>query len=491
MNFKKKYLLIIYIFGNILFSDTNEIQLVTTHKKSNGTLLRIVTKKNMDIEDIAGWAGQENWFYLTFNKTILSPSSMDYIVFEPPLMDLESMKNKESVQLGYLFERPIQDFEIFHSEASRVILIQVWDSLTDSIKSEVENSEGENGNLVFSLPSEEAKGSPFYDSFIYARDKYGPEKYFVWYNKWYSTQDIAEKNSKESIPKPLIVKNSDSLKKEKKTSINSEKRKDILKNPPIGTKTKRELREFSNLSPNQNLNVDISFILRDGLLMPGVKRSIEVKALQKALVLLGYSLGTNGLDNNGIDGNYGNLTEEAVINFQIDRGFNGKDIDGIVGEATYKELIRALAGQSSLVSTISPKVINQIENESNIQLTNSETAKDILKKPPISTQIKRETRKLPNSQEITLLPLDMTKRKTFLRLTCDVIGANVYIDGSYMGKTPIKKIVVNPGWHRIRVIDPETPRPQFSMKVPDYQDVYIPQGKSQKIRINLSSSEED
>ena len=98
-------------------------------------------------------------------------------------------------------------------------------------------------------------------------------------------------------------------------------------------------------------------------------------------------------------------------------------------------------------------------------------------------------RKLLDSQQITLLPPDLTKRKTFLRLTCDIEGANVYIDGTYMGKTPIKKISVNPGWHRIRVIDPDTPRPQFAMRVPDYQDVYIPQGKSQKIRINLATSE--
>ena len=30
----------------------NEIQLITTHKKSNGTLLRIVTSQIMDIENI-------------------------------------------------------------------------------------------------------------------------------------------------------------------------------------------------------------------------------------------------------------------------------------------------------------------------------------------------------------------------------------------------------------------------------------------------------
>ena len=69
MNFNKRYIAFLFLLSNILYCGFNEIQLVTTHKKSNGTLLRIVTKNTMDIEDVAGWAGQENWFYLTFNKT--------------------------------------------------------------------------------------------------------------------------------------------------------------------------------------------------------------------------------------------------------------------------------------------------------------------------------------------------------------------------------------------------------------------------------------
>ena len=487
MNFKNKYIICFFLISNSLFSMRNEIQLITTHKKSNGTLLRIVTSKIMDIQDIAGWNGQENWFYLTFNNTTLDPSSMDYIVFEPPLMDLESTKNNESVQLGYLFERPIQDFEIFHSEASRVILVQIWDSLNDSLITEVESSEENNGNLVFSLPPGESKGSPFYDSFIYARDKYGPEKYFVWYNKWYSTEDVSDNNIKIKSPKPLIVK--DHIKSGKKNEQDLDKNifNNILKQPTIKDQIARE----KLTKVNENLDLDLSLILKDGILMPGIKRESQVKVLQKTLLTLGYSLGLNGPFNDGVDGKYGKLTEEAVISFQMDRGFNGSDIDGIVGEATHKELMRALAGQSPLLSTINPTIINQIDNENNNQLINSETAKDILKKPPISTQVKRETRKLLNAKEITLLPPDLTKRKTFLKLSCNIEGANVYIDGSYMGKTPIKKLSVNPGWHRIRVIDPDTPRPQFAMRVPDYQDVYIPQGKSQKIRINLTIPEEN
>ena len=166
MVFNKRYIGL--LIATISFVFCNQVQLITMHKKSNGTLLRIVSSSIIDIENIAGWSGQENWFYITINGTYLSPSAVEYIEFEPPIMDIEITENNESVQIGYLFERPIEDFEIFHSEASRVILVQVWESLNDSLRTEVQLSEGSNNNRVFSLPKKEAKGSPFYDSFVYA-----------------------------------------------------------------------------------------------------------------------------------------------------------------------------------------------------------------------------------------------------------------------------------------------------------------------------------
>ena len=172
--------------------NANDVQDVTIHKKSNGTLLRIVTSEVMNINNIAGWVGQENWFYITINGASITSSVIESIQINPPLLDIEVTSNKESVQVGYLLDKPLEDFEIFHSSASRVLLIQIWESLNDSLKSEVKISEGSNSNRVFSLPKKEAKGSPFYDSFVYARDKYGPQKYFVWYSDWYSTEDIPE-----------------------------------------------------------------------------------------------------------------------------------------------------------------------------------------------------------------------------------------------------------------------------------------------------------
>ena len=480
MVFNKRYIGL--LIATISFVFCNQVQLITMHKKSNGTLLRIVSSSIIDIENIAGWSGQENWFYITINGTYLSPSAVEYIEFEPPIMDIEITENNESVQIGYLFERPIEDFEIFHSEASRVILVQVWESLNDSLRTEVKLSEGNNNNRVFSLPKKEAKGSPFYDSFVYARDKYGPEKYFVWYNNWYSTEDVPGDDN----PSDRNIKNEPI-------------EKDIKEDPKPLVVIRKQKMEISGPPPPQRKiidkeSLDITFILDEGILRSGVKKPRFVKALQEALLILGYDLGEGGMYNDGVDGNFGPITENAVIDFQLDRGFNAANVDGIVGEGTHNELMRALSGKKPIITIVEqkPQRLDTEEKFGSVILQARETAKELLNQTPVTTQVKRETRKLANNDEVNLLPPDLTKRKTFLKLSCNLEGANVFIDGSLIGQTPIpKKFPVTPGWHRVRVVDPDAPPPKFAMSIPDYQDIYVPQGRTQKIRINLAIAEQE
>ena len=228
-----------------------------------------------------------------------------------------------------------------------------------------------------------------------------------------------------------------------------------------------------------------------------------MKALQGALISLGYYLGEGGVYNDGVDGEFGPNTEDAVIQFQLDRGFNSSNVDGIVGEGTHKELLRALSGEKPLVS-VKPKseespTTNDVKRVDMGQKFGSvmmqqtrETAKELLNQAPVTTQIKREKRRLENIKEINLLPPDLSKRKTFLKLTCNLDGANVFIDGSLIGTTPLlKKLPITPGWHRVRVVDPLSSPPKFSMDIPDYQDIYVPRGRTQKIRINLATSNQE
>ncbi len=511
MKFKKSNIklcsAILFFCFSFVFS--NQVQLITTHKKNNGTLLRIVTSTILEIENIAGWKGQENWFYITLNGTRLSSSSRDYITFEPPLIDIEITENNESVQLGYLFEKPIEDFEIFHSNASRVILIQVWESLNDSVRYELRSSEEVNQNRVFSLPKNESKGSPFYDSFVYAKEKYGSEKYFVWYNNWYSTEEDPNKiNEEDRVKKGSdFVESASKRKKEDRIlpkdpkPLIVKKKKIEVSGPPLPEPQKREVE-----------SIDISNILENGLLFSGINRPKEVKILQKSLLSLGYYLGSSGIGSDGIDGDFGPATEAAVIQFQLDRGFNSFNVDGVVGDETYRELLRALSGEKSVVvkkksqrevlkTTKSDKDLGPLNKDLRVVMDNNfgsliqkehQTAKELLNQTPVKTEIKRVTRKLKNSEEVRLLPTDMTARKTFLKLSCNLDGANVFIDGTLIGKTPLpKKLTVTPGWHRVRVINPNAPPQKYAMAIPDYQDIYVPQGKTQKVRINLATEEEE
>lgn len=439
----------------------NDVLMVSTHQKSNGTLLRIVTSEVTDIDDIAGWVGQENWFYITINATDLSKKLPDFLDIQSPIIDLETTENNESVQLGFLFNHPIEDFEIFHSEATRVILIQVWASLSDSLRSSVASSENQNNNRVFSLPKQESKGSPFYDSFIFARDKYGPEKYFVWYNDWYSTKDVEGDDASRHLhdPKPLVVKQKPKQPAPAKTFVPASIEKD---------------------------DVDISFIINRGMLVRGLKRHQEVKALQRALIALGYDLGSGGVFGNGVDGDFGPTTETVVKQFQRDRGFTGVDVDGIVGQGTFNELNRALNDEPTFTAS---KKSKQKTPHSSVML---ESPKEILKKPSVKKNVKRETRKLNNPEAIATLPPDLSQRQTYLKITSNLDGANVFIDGTLIGQTPLpNKLSVTPGWHRVRVINPKAEKPKYAMNVPDYQDVFIPKGRTQKIRINLAEPNSD
>lgn len=66
----------------------------------------------------------------------------------------------------------------------------------------------------------------------------------------------------------------------------------------------------------------------------------DVSDLQAILVQMGYSLGTYGIAKNGVDGDFGSKTEEAVRQFQSSH-YDLK-VDGKYGENTHAALMEAL-----------------------------------------------------------------------------------------------------------------------------------------------------
>ncbi len=81
------------------------------------------------------------------------------------------------------------------------------------------------------------------------------------------------------------------------------------------------------------LNVDE---LKTNPLVKGDGRTSEVTDLQKMLLALGFNLGNTGPNNDGVDGVFGDLTQQAVTQFQQNNNLN--KVDGIVGQETSSAL---------------------------------------------------------------------------------------------------------------------------------------------------------
>ena len=400
----------IFIFSILSASmSAHQVQLVTYHEKTNGVLIRIVVDNIPDVDNIAGWVGQENWFYLTLNKSVFGEDVLDNLKSKSPILEIEGIQNKESIQIGFLMEYQISDFEIFHSPSNRVFLIHVWNDLDVKNIADIKQSEKSNKHKIFSLPQGNVKNKPFYDTFINAREKYGPEKYFVWYNNWYSTEDE-------------ITSSTDTANKSK-------------------NKSKTDIWE-------KHWSGGSSLEKKDPTYGPPLPAGVETSntALQKTDII---------------------KTQEEVLN------------------------------ENEVSKNISEKKLNDLKNEiieRKKKLVEKEN-KLVSKKPKkIKQKVKPKVIKKNNSEDLAAYAIEpnLTNRKTYLKIGCNLTGVNVYLDGRRVGRTPLtKRLPVSSGWHRIRIDVPGAKKFNKSgIPNPDFRDVFVTKGRTQKVTFNFLNDEE-
>lgn len=390
--------------------NAHQVQLVTYHEKTNGILIRVVVSNVPEVNNIAAWVGQENWFYLTLNESVFADNVLENLKAKAPLLEIEGIQNKESVQLGFLMEHFISDFEIFHSPSNRVFLIHIWHELDGGSIADIKSSEEKNKNKIFSLSNQDSKGKPFYESFVDAREKYGPEKYFVWYNNWYSTEDKI-----------------DSSKKEKKDSM------DIWEKHWSGTqKNKPELTSIygpslpSNTETNKNDKINI-VVNKE----PSVIKKEEKKPKNK------------------------------MVDNEPNKNLSELKNDIVKRKKKSDERKKENTSNKSSVSDVKAqqKYINKGSSE--------------------------------DLAAYAIAP-NLEKRKTYLKIGCDLANVYVYLDGRKIGKTPLsKRLLVSAGWHRIRIDVPGARKFNKSgIPLPDYRDVYITKGRTQKVTFKFLNKTE-
>lgn len=111
--------------------------------------------------------------------------------------------------------------------------------------------------------------------------------------------------------------------------------------------------EFIDLEYPENPGPLPSLTLKDksksgqGPLQMGDAREDLIRHLQMMLLFLDYDIGQSGPDDNGVDGKFGSLTQNAVRKFQEEHtDYSGQKlkVDGLVGEKTSDSLNRMLVG---------------------------------------------------------------------------------------------------------------------------------------------------
>ena len=59
---------------------------------------------------------------------------------------------------------------------------------------------------------------------------------------------------------------------------------------------------------------------------------------------------------------------------------------------------------------------------------------------------------------------DNRARYTAMKISCDTDSVPIYLDGYYIGKTPIKQaLTVTPGWHKVSIFPPDDGIPEQSV----------------------------
>ena len=398
----------ILIFSSLLGNmNAHQVQLVTYHEKTNGVLIRVVVSNVPEVDDIAGWVGQENWFYLTLNEAVFAEDVLENLKASSPILEIEGIQNQQSVQIGFLMENFISDYEIFHSPSNRIFLIHLWNELDVGNIADIKISEKNNNNKIFSLSDQNLEGRPFFDSFIDAREKYGPEKYFVWYNNWYSTEDKLDYAERGN------------------------------------SKTKNE-EDIWNKHWSGN------------------------KSLPKENTAFGPKLPSENKQNN---------INEMAIASDRDLKISSKEPKTVAINENSQE-----------------KIEKQILERKKV-LSKNEKSFGSIEKVPEKTKVKPRRVIKKSSEDLAAYAIEpnLINRKTYLKIGCDLVDVNVYLDGRRVGKTPLsKKLPVSAGWHRIRIDIPGAKKFNKSgIPIPDFRDVYITKGRTQKVTFKFLNEQEE
>ena len=374
--------------------------------KTNGLMISIEYSEPIPDDNIIGWKSDRNWLYITLlgvkHINNISPKSDPNNLIKELVID----SFDESVQIAILLTKKIHWYDIINSEGTSSAVVFIHTEMKNSLQANLKKHLDKNGKSVFSVVSQE--GFPTYNTsfqaaFNKAREELGPNALFRYKGKLYHTNHPNEVNQNVASGFKEL---------DEKKSID-----DIFANYALAT-TKLDQVSSNDQSSNEEFDtVDEYFVDEDS----------------------GQELSE-----------WSDLAEQ-------DKSENTKSSLSFWDRMT---AAREDDDKAKLFDNLESSKGQLIEELADHSIINDDLDGRIIKVPKTSWW-----QKLPFSS-ITKGRFGVSKKRksdkelllgqSAIRIDANLDGVPIYIDGRYVGHTPLKApIRVEPGWHQVSGFSPQ------------------------------------
>ena len=390
----------------VSWGESSVLEDIKYDPKTNGLMISIEYSEPIPDDNIIGWKSDRNWLYITLlgvkHINNISPKSDPNNLIKELVID----SFDESVQIAILLTKKIHWYDIINSEGTSSAVVFIHTEMKNSLQANLKKHLDKNGKSVFSVVSQE--GFPTYNTsfqaaFNKAREELGPNALFRYKGKLYHTNHPNEVNQN-------IASGFKEL--DEKKSID-----DIFANYALATKKLDQVSSNDQSSNEEFDTVDEYFVDEDS----------------------GQELSE-----------WSDLAEQ-------DKSENTKSSLSFWDRMT---AAREDDDKAKLFDNLESSKGQLIEELADHSIINDDLDGRIIKVPKTSWW-----QKLPFSS-ITKGRFGVSKKRksdkelllgqSAIRIDANLDGVPIYIDGRYVGHTPLKApIRVEPGWHQVSGFSPQ------------------------------------
>ena len=374
--------------------------------KTNGLMISIEYSEPIPDDNIIGWKSDRNWLYITLlgvkHINNISPKSDPNNLIKELVID----SFDESVQIAILLTKKIHWYDIINSEGTSSAVVFIHTEMKNSLQANLKKHLDKNGKSVFSVVSQE--GFPTYNTsfqaaFNKAREELGPNALFRYKGKLYHTNHPNEVNQNVASGFKEL---------DEKKSID-----DIFANYALATKKLDQVSSDDHSSNEEFNTVDEYFVDEDS----------------------GQELSewSDLAEQDKSENTKSSLSFWDRMTAAREDDDKAKLFDNL--ESSKGQLIEELADHSIINDDLDGRII-KVPKTSWWQ------------KLPFSSITKGRfgVAKKQKSQK------DLLLGQSAIRIDANLDGVPIYIDGRYVGHTPLKApIRVEPGWHQVSGFSPQ------------------------------------